>query len=280
MEKVFITDLDGTLLNDDGQLSGESRNILTDLIDKGVKFTVASARSIDSIREVIKDLPLNMPIIEFNGSYISDYHSGEKLFVNHMNRSYNEKIYNIIERYDVSMIITTHENTSDYLSFNTKDMNAGSLHYIDYRKSHDNGRLINTENMDRVLDKDIICFNVIDKESVVKEIHDKLIETFGDELEVHMMRGTYSEEWYWLNVADPSGTKAHAIKTFKEIFLKDTDILYVFGDNNNDLGMFEAADVPVALENSIFGLKQLSKVLIGYNYDNSVAKYIEREYGR
>jgi len=280
MEKVFITDLDGTLLNDDGQLSNESRNILTALIDNGVKFTVASARSIDSIREVIKDLPINMPIIEFNGSYISDYHSGEKLLVNHMNRSYNEKIYDIIESHNVSMIITTHENDSDYITFNTKNMKLGALHYIDYRKSHDNGRLINTENVKRVLDKDIICFNIIDKENIVKEIHDKLIETFGDELEVHMMRGTYSEEWYWLNVADPSGTKAHAIKTFKEMFLKDTDILYVFGDNNNDLGMFEIADVPVALENSILQLKQLSKVQIGYNYDNSVAKYIEKECGK
>jgi|LGOV01.1.fsa_nt_gb Cof subfamily protein (haloacid dehalogenase superfamily) len=280
MEKVFITDLDGTLLNDDGQLSNESRNILTALIDNGVKFTVASARSIDSIREVIKDLPINMPIIEFNGSYISDYYSGEKLLVNHMNRSYNEKIYDIIESHNVSMIITTHENDSDYITFNTKNMKLGALHYIDYRKSHDNGRLINTENVKRVLDKDIICFNIIDKENIVKEIHDKLIETFGDELEVHMMRGTYSEEWYWLNVADPSGTKAHAIKTFKEMFLKDTDILYVFGDNNNDLGMFEIADVPVALENSILQLKQLSKVQIGYNYDNSVAKYIEKECGK
>ncbi|MCD6435526.1 MAG: HAD hydrolase family protein, partial [Clostridiales bacterium] len=140
--------------------------------------------------------------------------------------------------------------------------------------------LIDTENTRRVLDKDIICFNAIDEKDIIKGIHDELIETFGEKLEVHMMQGTYDKNFYWLNVADPSGTKAHAIETFKEMFLKSTDVLYVFGDNNNDLDMFKVADVPVALENSIFQLKQLAKVQIGYNYDDSVVKYIKKECGK
>jgi len=82
MKNVFVTDLDGTLLDDSGQLSSDSRKMILDLLNHNIAFTIASARSIDSIRAVIKDLPLKMPVIEFNGSYITDYHTGEKLMVN------------------------------------------------------------------------------------------------------------------------------------------------------------------------------------------------------
>ena len=133
--------------------------------------------------------------------------------------------------------------------------------------------------MERVIDLNIICFNIIEEEEKVRRIHDELIETYGDRLEVHMMRGTYSDTWYWLNVADPKGTKGQVIKIFKELYLTSDDCLYVFGDNNNDIGMFEVADVPVALENSVDILKDMASVRIGYNYEDSVAKYIYEKAG-
>ncbi len=279
MKNVFVTDLDGTLLDDSGHLSIKSRKMILDLLNNGIAFTIASARSLDSIRAVIKDLPLKMPVIEFNGSYITDYHTGEKLMVNCIDNRMNAKIYSMIKAQNLSMIVTCHENDHDHLYYNGASLTEGAKNYIDFRLNNGDERLFDEDKLNKVLDKDIICFNVIDLEHKIRAIHDELIESFGDSLEVHMMRGTYSEEWFWLNVADPSGTKGSALKIFKEMYLNETDKLYVFGDNNNDLGMFKVADVSIAVANGVEPLKELASETIGYNYDDSVAKYITKKAG-
>ena len=76
-----------------------------------------------------------------------------------------------------------------------------------------------------------------------------------------------------------TGTKGSALKIFKEMYLNESDKLYVFGDNNNDLGMFKVADVSIAVANGVDLLKELANETIGYNYDDSVAKYITEKAG-
>lgn len=274
MKNVFVTDLDGTLLDAEGRLSQVSRDLLVDAIDRGVHFTIASARGIDSIRAVIKDLPLRLPIIEFNGSYITDYHTGEKLHVNSIAPEMNRVIHETITAGGLEMIVTCHQEGHDVLHYHYAALSAGARDYVDYRLANGDRRLMDGEDMRRVIPEEIICFNAIDTKERITRVHDTLIQAFGDRLEVHMMKGTYSDEWYWLNVADPEGTKGQALKRFRERYLAAEDILYVFGDNNNDIGMFEVADRPVALENSVDKLKALAGEIIGYNYEDSVARYV------
>ncbi|AGK96849.1 HAD family hydrolase [Clostridium pasteurianum] len=45
MNTLYVSDLDGTLLNRNSQLSEESKEIINTLVKKGVKFTYATARS-------------------------------------------------------------------------------------------------------------------------------------------------------------------------------------------------------------------------------------------
>ena len=66
---------------------------------------------------------------------------------------------------------------------------------------------------------------------------------------------------------------------FKELYLNSEDQLVVFGDNNNDIEMFEIADLPIALENSVQVLKNIAVETIGSNDEDSVAKYIYKKVG-
>ncbi len=273
MAKIFVTDLDGTLLTREATLSETSRRLIMDLLDRGVHFTVASARSLDAIRLVLKDLPLRVPVIEFNGAYISDYHSGEKLLIQSIPGQFNEEIFKVFQRHGVQMAVTTHEGDLDYLTVDTKKAGPCLMNWINFRKSHGDGRIIDTPQVDRVLGQRIVVFNAIDEAKRIGKLHDELVEIFGSRLEIHQMKGTY-DDCYWLNVASPLGTKGHALKILKEEFFNPGDVLYAFGDNENDVAMFEVADYPVALKNSIPRLKSLATEEIGYHYTDSVARYI------
>ncbi|MDE6134546.1 MAG: HAD family hydrolase, partial [Muribaculaceae bacterium] len=57
------------------------------------------------------------------------------------------------------------------------------------------------------------------------------------------------------------------------------DRLMVFGDNLNDIPMFEVADVAVAVGNALPEVKAAADVVIEPNYTDSVARYIAADAG-
>ena len=48
MKTLYVSDLDGTLLNSDTKLSDKTKKIINQLVKNGMNFTFATARSITS----------------------------------------------------------------------------------------------------------------------------------------------------------------------------------------------------------------------------------------
>ena len=59
--KVYVTDLDGTLLGEDARLSGRSRSGLVKLLEDGLLLTVASARSVVAMQRILSGVVLPLP---------------------------------------------------------------------------------------------------------------------------------------------------------------------------------------------------------------------------
>ena len=76
---LFISDLDGTLLNQDAQISGKSIEIINQQIENGIAFTVATARTPLSALPILEQLKINCPLILMNGALI--YTSIENRFL-------------------------------------------------------------------------------------------------------------------------------------------------------------------------------------------------------
>ena len=74
--------MDGTLLNSESQLSAKTEEGLNTLIDKGMDFTVATMRAIESITPIFRNVPLSIPIIELNGAFITELSSQKRRIVN------------------------------------------------------------------------------------------------------------------------------------------------------------------------------------------------------
>ena len=77
MTALYVSDLDGTLLTNAATLSDYSRSALRTLLAEGLKFSVASARSVASMRKILRGLTLELPIIGFNGALLSDLNTGK-----------------------------------------------------------------------------------------------------------------------------------------------------------------------------------------------------------
>ncbi len=71
MRTLYISDLDGTLLNSEAKLSNRTTSIINQLIENGLLFTIVTARSYKSAFERIDSLDLNIPIgFSFNFEHV------------------------------------------------------------------------------------------------------------------------------------------------------------------------------------------------------------------
>ena len=83
---LYITDLDGTLLNREGVLSDTSRAMIREILEAGIGFTVATARHIASVQPIFRDIPLTLPVITGGGACISNPGTGTHELVNAMEK--------------------------------------------------------------------------------------------------------------------------------------------------------------------------------------------------
>ena len=77
MKTLFISDLDGTLLNQNDALSQKTIAIIRRLQEEGMYFTYATARSYATASIVAKGLVPSVPVILYNGATMIDAATGE-----------------------------------------------------------------------------------------------------------------------------------------------------------------------------------------------------------
>lgn len=61
MKKLYISDMDGTLLQSDGTLSSYTKEKLNEFYKKGIPFSVATARSMVSATPLLEGVHLPPP---------------------------------------------------------------------------------------------------------------------------------------------------------------------------------------------------------------------------
>lgn len=72
MIKLFVSDVDGTLLDSTASLRETVRQAVLDLRRSGVAFAIASGRSYNSIQQLVDTLGGNIPVVCLNGAQIYD----------------------------------------------------------------------------------------------------------------------------------------------------------------------------------------------------------------
>lgn len=78
-QRLYVSDLDGTLLDTHGDFPKAWATRLNRMIDRGLKFTIATARNYDSTHPILRDVELQLPVILFNGAYLTHFETGEIL---------------------------------------------------------------------------------------------------------------------------------------------------------------------------------------------------------
>lgn len=277
MNKIYISDLDGTLLNEKASLSMYSKHELNKLIEEqNINFTVATARNVYFIKEMFKGVNLKLPVIEFNGSFITDIKTGEKLIVNDIDKIVSKSILNMCESYDQFPLISSFNGLETNLYYK-QNVSAGMDLYLKDRREI-NPNFLSDANVNlNYLNEKTICYTLINKKEILDDLIHEIKNIYGSYLTIYYSTDIYYTDWYWASIYSINANKGIAIKRLLDYLNIDNHYLTVFGDHHNDVDMFNIADKSIAVGNAQKELLVYADMVIGTNTEDSVVNYIKND---
>ena len=268
MKTLFVSDLDGTLLTAKETVSEYSMRLLNKLIDeRGMLFTYATARSLNSAAKAVWGLRQNLPVILYNGAIIMEPWNGNKLYNSHFTGTVRADIRRILHEYDVWPLVYSFLGNKERVSWLRGRETEGMKRYLSRRAG--DPRLNPVDSPDELKDDEIFYYTYID----AKERTDVLHAVFEKDARFRCIyqQETYQSD-YWLEIMPAGTSKGAAATVLKERL--GAEKLVAFGDALNDRELFRAADEAYAVENADEELKKVATAVIGYSEEDSVSKFI------
>ena len=269
---LYISDLDGTLLLPDGSFPEDFKRRLNRLIDMGLRFTIATARNYDSAHPILNGLNLNLPVILFNGVYLTDFNSGSILEYSHfIEKTVVENMLELaLPRGIDPFIYTFGEKHKLYYQRAT---NPGSQAYV--KSLEGDGRLNQVNCFEFQEEEKISGFLLIDTHDHLEPIYQSLQEKHFDHLNLYFAEDVSMKGYYWLQSFHQEASKGNMLEALARKLEVPLDRTVVFGDYLNDLDMFRVAGRAIAVENALPEVKESAHEIIGSNSQGAVLQYLE-----
>lgn len=274
MIKLFISDFDGTLLNDMHMLSEKTEQAIHDLRASGVSFMPASGRDYSAIQQIMKPIGVHVKCIALNGGEFFD-NEGKVLISYKLPKEKTLEVHEIIDKYDV---ISDYYLESDRVTLVQDNVKAV---YLDYYMRSTNKTMAEVLHLFKEIDLDNTLVRVNDINRIA-EVGVVKIETQFIDLEerkrcleeLKQVKGIQVTSSFGSNVEILSehSTKGDMAQSICELYGYQKEEVVVIGDNFNDMTLIQSFPNSYAMKNAVMPLKEAAKYEADFNYNDGVAK--------
>jgi len=252
---IIVLDLDGTLLNSKKEISTRNYNAIMDCSKLGMKFIFATARPPRAVRSFMNEEILNIgSFVYYNGAYINCKHTGINEHVaieSEVTAELLDYCLNCNPDLDLSL-----EVKDEWLSIRDHDYSA-------VIQVKDNPIVKPLEELRSLEASKILFSGKIDMLSFQ--------EKFGNRLNILI-----TDNGNLVQVSSSKASKESAIAALCKEMNVSVENVMVFGDDFNDIGLFDICGWPVAMGNAINELKLRAKEITETNDNDGVAAILER----
>ncbi len=270
--ELVVFDLDGTLLNRESAISDYTSETLRLLTERDIAYTVATGRTLHGARAVLDGHQFQLPQVYKNGVMI--WHPDTKCFSSGATLTPGE-LENV-----VSACLT--QRLTPFVF--TLDEDDESTVYHPPTLTDIERELVRSIGIEEALairdlddlpsDATITHVNAIGDGEAVKSV----LRSVDDEPHLVAYSGIAleDEKWRWLDVHHSDASKGGAIETMKRLL--GLERVICFGDSDNDLSMFEAADESYAPANANDSIKSVATAVIGHHDDEGIARFLRERF--
>lgn len=269
--KMLVSDLDETLLNDDGTVHADNLAAIKTAVAHGFKFVPNTGRSFNSVQALLKTLGLydqaGQYVISYNGAAIVENKDNQVLLTRGMDRELAAQIFRAgLVNDQVDVHIYTVDTLFIYnISPTDKQYMAERGVPYELMASDDLAFLANEQPVMKVI------FEHPDQ-AVREQIRDAVLAAVGADA----VEATFSSSRY-VEFNTKGVDKGSASLLLGEKLGIQRDEIIAAGDNNNDLKMLTAVGLGVSVANSIPAVQEAAAVVTERtNNEGAIAEILEK----
>lgn len=287
MYKLIAIDIDGTLLNSNGEVTDRNKQAIQRVLEKNIDVILASGRMPKAILPIANEINSNKYLISGNGASIYDIQKDKIIYNNYMNKRKVLEIIDICEKNSMFYNIYTNDSVL------TKSLNYNILFYHNENKKRAEDKKININIINdmysyinnyngedflkiTICDSDKMIFNrIINRLKNLRDIDILEIEHMSKKIIKH---GTEEIEisYFYTEITNQNVNKWSAIEELIKILKITKEEVIAIGDNINDKQMIENAGMGIVTGNSSPAMKQIADYIVSTNDESGVAEAIEK----
>ena len=270
--ELIVFDLDGTLLNQESDISDYTSETLRLLAEHEIAYTVATGRTLHSARAVLEGHEFLLPQAYKNGVMI--WHPEQRRFTSGALLTADEldHIVQACIRQDLTPFVFTLDQDQESTVYHPPMKSDVEQQLI---RSVGLGDNIRARALDELpADAAITHVNSIGPGAAIKAV----LHSVNDEPHLVAYSGTAWEgrQWHWLDIHHSDASKGGALKEMKEFL--GIERIICFGDSDNDLSMFEMADESYAPANANDVIKSAATAVIGHHDEEGIARFLRERF--
>lgn len=261
MIKLFVSDIDGTLLETGKKISERNINAVQKMVDAGITVTIATGRMYRAALPIAKELGVNVPIITYNGALIKSV-SGEILHSEYLPADLISEIVKFFEKHNWYLQSYSNDELfcafrNNYTDFYEKTQKVQATEVGWQNLSQTN------KNVSKLLGISANIAENLEREKLVRA-------EFGERIAV-----TKSHPQF-VDMMMPNVSKAAAVKILAEKLGVDRSEVMAIGDSDNDFPMLQAAGQSVAMGNASDEIKSACTFVTSNCEDDGFADAVEK----
>jgi len=268
MRKLYVSDLDGTLLRSDQATSDYTNQVINTLVDKGMLFSYATARSLITAKKVTMGIQAKIPLIVYNGAFVIDNVTEEILIANY----FDDTVFTLLDdlfNNNIYPIVYSYIKGSEKFSFVPELCTKGMNKFIESRNGDVRTNAVSS--LAELKLGNVFYITCIDDSEKLKPLYNKYKDTYHCVFQTDI----YTKD-KWLEIMPIEASKSNAIKQLQTML--GCEKLIAFGDGINDIDMFQIADESYAVANAHEELKKHATAVIASNDEDGVAKWLEENF--
>lgn len=257
MIKLISTDMDGTLLNNEGKLPNDFFEVLDELTKRNIKFVVASGRSYCTLYQDFNQRTHDIIYIADNGTCVVENNQ--------------TKHANILSREDVNKIVDACEPINGIHLILCGKKGAHILEtpwFVEEIDKYYKDRF--TEKDLHNVDDEIYKIGIYDSKGSLKNSYPILNPIFS------MTHNIVCSGPEWVDIMNKGASKGHALFQIQNDYGISKEETMAFGDYYNDIEMLKQAHYSFVMENAHDDMKQYGNFITKCNDDNGVIEAIKK----
>ena len=273
MIKAILLDIDGTLTNDQKEITPFTKDVLMRAQKRGIRLGIASARTSHGLKRFGDWLEFEKYhgiYVACNGAEITDASSGEMIYEKAIEPKLASEILEHLKKFQVIPLIAKGEHmyTNDVYAGKIHDANGNPVDIIRYESRSNNYLLCEEKDLAAFVDFPLTKILVSGEPDYLKSIGEELGKPFKDRAKC----GFTAPVFYEYNAYGVDKAKAIA-SAFEKLGIKPEEMM-AFGDQVNDIGMLEYVKYGIAMGNAVDACKASAFDVTDDNNHDGIAKAV------